>query len=50
MRRATAMILFAIWCGGVLLAFAFAGANGYAAFATTGRPTPLRPTAGLHHK
>ena len=50
MRRGPAMALFALWCGLVLAAFYIAGTDGYAAFAATGRPSPIRPTAGLHHK
>jgi|HubBroStandDraft_5_1064220.scaffolds.fasta_scaffold4372955_2 hypothetical protein len=42
--------LFVAWCGIVLMAFAAANADGFSAFAASGRPTPFRTVGGQHHK
>ena len=50
MKPRIAVALFAAWCVVVLATFALANANGYAAFASAGRPTPIRPIPGQRHK
>lgn len=50
MRPPQLIALYALWCAGVLAIFALANLDGYSAFATAGRPTPMVWAAGQHHK
>lgn len=49
-RRSLLIAAYVAWCVVALAAFTIATQEGYAAFAASSRPTPLRPAAGQNHK